>query len=56
MANLRALRVYLEQTPDEKIIEQIKSIRDVDQLKTLWEAGLKQKFQEVALDRINEVL
>jgi len=53
--NLRALRYYINTTPEDDVAEEIREITSGKELRTLWEAGLNTRLQEVVLEQLKEV-
>jgi len=53
--NLEILRNYLKTTPEDDVIYAIDRINRIEQLKTLWEAGLNKPIQEATLRRYTEL-
>ena len=54
--NLAILRNYIGTTPENDLIYAIDRINRIDQLKTLWEAGLKVRLQQAVLRRYEELI
>ena len=54
--NLEVLRNYLGTAREEDLIRAIGQINRIDQLKTLWEAGLKKRLQAAATRRYEELI
>lgn len=52
---LDALRNYLKTTPPNDIIFQLRRITRIDELKTLWEAGLREPVRSAVLSRLEEL-
>lgn len=53
-ANLNTLRHYVKITSEDSLAEQIKDITEVALLRTLWEAGLSARLQDVVLKQIGK--
>ena len=49
-ANLYALRDYIKRTPKDRLISEIKRIKNVEILRILWEAGLDADLQKAVLE------
>ena len=54
-AYLRALRNYIKTTSEEELVKQVIEIKEVALLRTLWEAGLSSRLQEVVLERLEKL-
>lgn len=52
---LDALRNYLRTSRPEDIIFQINRITRIDELRTLWEAGLREPIRSAVLRRLEEL-
>ena len=50
--NLGVLRHYIKTTSEERLVEEIGKFKDTSLLRTLWEAGLSSRLQEVVLKRL----
>ncbi|MBU2249574.1 MAG: hypothetical protein KKD77_22700 [Gammaproteobacteria bacterium] len=50
--NLEVLRHYIKTTSEEKLIEEIKEIKDASYFRFLWEAGLSAGLQQVVLQQL----
>jgi len=55
MMQLNALRQYLKTTQVDQLIKEIKTIRNPDYLRSLWEAGLSLPLQEAVMARLGEL-
>lgn len=53
--NLSILRHYIRTSAEKDIIFAINRITKIEQLKTLWEAGLSKTLQEAVLRRYEEL-
>ena len=53
--NLGVLRNYLNTTPEDNIINEILRLQTIDDIHTLWEAGLKAREQHYALERYDQL-
>ena len=53
--NLEILRNYIKTTPEDDLIYAINRINRIEQLKTMWEAGLKIRIQQAVLRRVEEI-
>lgn len=54
-ANLRILRNYLNTTPEDNIIHEIYTLETIDDLRTLWEAGLDNTLQHHTLEAYKQI-
>jgi len=54
-SNLRLLRSYIIATDEETLVDEVKEIKDSDLLRTLWEAGLSARLQEVVLKQLEKI-
>lgn len=54
-ANLLTLRAYLKRTDDDKLIKQIRDIKDAAYLRTLWEAGLRARVQAEVMKQLEKI-
>ena len=50
--NLSILRNYMRTTPVEQLMAEVDAIYDMDILRALWEAGLRQPLYDYVLRRI----
>lgn len=53
--NLITLRRYLDSQGDDNIKRQINQITETDYIRVLWEAGLNNDLQEIALERLKRI-
>lgn len=53
--NLEALRNYINTTPEDTIIDEIYRIQTIDNIRTLWAAGLKTDLQHHSLNRYEQL-
>ena len=53
--NLDILRNYLKTTSEDDLTYAIARINRIEQLKILWEAGLKKRLQQAVLKRYEEL-
>lgn len=52
---LRALRNYIKTTSEEQLEKELRDIEDTKLLRTLWEAGLSARLQEVVLEQLKKI-
>jgi len=52
---IRRLRNYLRMTPEDRVVEEINRITDINLFRMLWEAGLTRTLQEATLRRYDEL-
>lgn len=52
---LTNLRDYIKQTPEEKLLGEIKETYRHAQLRAMWEAGLNSTLQQAVLARLEEL-
>jgi len=53
MQAIKALRSYMNLTPEEEIIRHINMITDIDILRTLQEAGMRRDTWKAIVSRMN---
>ena len=53
--NLEALRNYLNTMPEDTIIDEIYRLQTIDDIRTLWAAGLRPAEQHHALQRDEQI-
>ena len=52
---LYTLRLYLTETPRKDLVGAINTLGSFEEIRALWEAGLNQELQELALRRYDEL-
>lgn len=52
---LRALRLYIKETDEVKLEDEISRIKNARLLRVLWEAGLSTRLQAVVLKQIRVI-
>ena len=53
--NMEILRNYIKTMPEDEVINEIKTLETIDDLRILWAAGLKARMQTASLARYNEL-